>query len=384
MIITNVLFNWNIMHIKYSLILLFFLMSGCGKKAVEPAVIGYDSQGGIREIYLETAAVRKLGIKFENAIPGEAANSLYCNGYLTSDPKYRTGVKTAFQGKIKSVFYSKNDYVTKGTVIATIENPEFISLQQEYLEACNQFEFSKEEYARQGDLTVENATSLKKMQIAKRDHQSAELKLNAVKLQLKMIGISADSLRLDKLINVLPVRTPLAGYIDNIAIHSGTYVQKGETIMELMSDTSLFVKIDIPENIFQYVFQGEWVTGSLTFDSLASFKALISSVIGEVDPVTHNATAYARLESKNKYMIPGMSVKVFLSVGKDTTAFISSSALIKEKSSVYIFARHNGNFIKIPVKTGSQSNGQVEVFGLPGQISDSIVVSRVKQLSKLF
>jgi len=61
-------------------------------------------------------------------------------------------VTSLYGGVIKSIRIQVGDYVKKGQVIATISNPEFIQLQEQYLTVNSRITYAEQEYRRQTEL----------------------------------------------------------------------------------------------------------------------------------------------------------------------------------------------------------------------------------------
>jgi cobalt-zinc-cadmium efflux system membrane fusion protein len=270
-----------------------------------------------------------------------------------------------------------------GTEVTAIENTDFIILQQDYLEARNLFDFYKEEYARQGDLTVENATSLKKMQIARRDYQSAELKYNALSMQLTILGVYPDSLQPDQLISALPVNAPRSGIVSQTYIQSGTYVEKGQLLFEMVSKQHVLIKIQVPEASFKSIEEGQMVNCRPAFDSLATLIATIRSIVPRIDPENHMATVYASLSDQSSGIVPGMSVDVMIHAGKDTLHLISPGIIQTDRNGQFIVVREKGAYLKVPVEPELTIDGKTGISGLPHELSDSLVIAGFKQLGPL-
>ena len=81
-------------------------------------------------------------------------------------------VSLTMGGVVKSTSLLPGESVGKGTVLATLENPEFITLQQTYLDSHAQAEYLEAEYRRQKALSAEQAASQKKFQQSKADYLS--------------------------------------------------------------------------------------------------------------------------------------------------------------------------------------------------------------------
>ena len=61
-------------------------------------------------------------------------------------------VAALFSGVVKTLNILEGDYVRKGQVIATIANPEYIRVQEQYLTTISRIAFAEQEYRRQNEL----------------------------------------------------------------------------------------------------------------------------------------------------------------------------------------------------------------------------------------
>ena len=63
------------------------------------------------------------------------ANAPSFNGVIMLPPEKHATVTLMMDGTIQDIHLFPGEYVKKGEVIATLKNPDFNSLQQEYLDA---------------------------------------------------------------------------------------------------------------------------------------------------------------------------------------------------------------------------------------------------------
>ena len=68
------------------------------------------------------------------------ANEMVLNGTFVLSPQRQASVTLSIDGIVKNTSLLPGMYVRKGELLATLENPEFINLQQNYLDACAQSE----------------------------------------------------------------------------------------------------------------------------------------------------------------------------------------------------------------------------------------------------
>jgi cobalt-zinc-cadmium efflux system membrane fusion protein len=343
-----------------------------------------DSTGNIIAVHLSPKETEHAGIKHGSIIKQEIDRWVPCSGYIVVSPENTIDIPSPATGRIISLPYSTGQYVKTGSIIAGLENIDFITLQQEYLDARNQFDYLREEYARQGELTVENATSMKRMQIAKRDYQSAELRMYALQVQLEILGIRPDSLKFDKLSPLIHILAPGSGYISYKDIHLGSYIEKGDALFELINLHHLLVKLKVPEQYVSYLQKGQPVDFWLVHDTLSAYNARLSSIAREIDPASHLITAYAELSKMKAYFIPGISVNAKIKADKRTISCINSNSIIQCPMGDFLFVKTKGNYARIHIIKGSTVGEMTEISGLPDELTDSVVVEGAEYLHSLY
>jgi len=234
---------------------------------------------------------------------------ILCSGILVLSPESRYHIAAPMPGIIKSVYWKEGNYVKAGSVLVRLESNDILKLQQDYLETANHLQFLGEEYKRQGELTVENATSMKKMQLAKHDYQSAEIKMNALYAQLNMVGIIADSIKSNMLTPYIELKTPFSGFIFEVNARPGSFVQAGHDLLVICNNRNLFVKLLIPEIIIPFVRKNQKFEFFLASDTITTYEATIQSLAQSIDPENHTAEAFALITAPEDYFLPGMAVQ---------------------------------------------------------------------------
>ena len=160
----------------YKLVLfgLVFSLSSCGNKKSEIAESDTESktilEGRIRVTQSQfTQSNMLLGSFEEKPFP----TIVTVNGMIDVPPESKALASASMGGYIKTTPLIVGDKVTKGQVLVTIENPEFIVLQQQYMEINEQLTYLKAEYDRQVMMKAENITSQKKYLKAESEYKSA-------------------------------------------------------------------------------------------------------------------------------------------------------------------------------------------------------------------
>lgn len=236
------------------------------------------------------------------------ANDVSFNGTLVIPPRYYATVTLTMGGTVKSTSLLPGAYVNKGTVLATLENPEFIELQQMYIDSRAQLEYLEAEYKRQEVLSKEQAASQKKFQQSKADYLSMKSKEQAAAARLSLLDIVPESLLQSGIRPYLEVKAPLSGYVGNVQINLGKHVAAGETLCEVINKNEMLIRLVAYEKDLANIHVGDSVVFMVNGLGDARFHGTLVSVGQRVDEVSRSLEVYASMEDKEAMFRPGMYV----------------------------------------------------------------------------
>ena len=245
-------------------------------------------------------------------IKSSSASFFPCKGNLVIPAADIVLVTLPSNGLLKSVQFQAGCFVKKGQILATIENIEFLKLQQLYLEAKSELFFFGEDLKRQGGLAVENATSVKRMQQAQRDYQTSEIRCRSLEKQLALIGFNTDSLDADRLSSTIDLRAPVSAYVDKIALHAGSQISAGETIFVLVRKYEPVISFELPEKFYPQLKTGKEIVFFFPGDSLDFYKARLTFINRQADVSNHLIKAWAVPLKSAPRLVPGMEVSMRL------------------------------------------------------------------------
>ena len=113
--------------------------------------------------------IKSIGIEFGLIEEKQLTASLKTNGVLRVPNQNKASVNSIYSGVIRSLNIQPGNTVSKGQNIATIANPDFIRVQDEFLSVNSKIVFAEQEYSRQKDLNAGNAGALKNLQAAENE-----------------------------------------------------------------------------------------------------------------------------------------------------------------------------------------------------------------------
>ena len=122
-----------------------------------------------------------LGLKLGSFQMRNLTTVIKTNGQLEVSPDNRADITTLIGGNVKEIKVFHGDKVNKGQVLAILEHPDFIAMQESYAEFANSLEYLEQEYNRQKDLFNSNAGSRKEYQKAKANYFTAKAKYQGLR-----------------------------------------------------------------------------------------------------------------------------------------------------------------------------------------------------------
>lgn len=241
-------------------------------------------------------------------VPGE----MTFNGTMVMPPQSHATVSLSMDGIVRSASLLPGSYVRKGTLLATVENPEFIELQETYLDAAAQLEYLESEYNRQKALAKEEAASLKKLEQSKADYLSMKSRLDGASARLAIQGIDAGSLKANGINPLIEVKAPISGYLSDVRMNIGKHISAGEPLCEIIDKSNMLVKLTAYEKDLKNIGVGHRIEFGVNGIEERTFTGKIISVGHHVDGANRSIEVYASIDDKHNMFRPGMYVNAHI------------------------------------------------------------------------
>lgn len=228
------------------------------------------------------------------------------NGILVLPPQSRATVTLTMGGSIRSTSLLPGAYVKQGTVLATLENPEFIALQQSYLDSHAQYEFLRTEFLRQQTLSREEASSQKRFQQSKAEYLSMRSRMDAAAAQLALLGVDTTRLLAGGIIPYLDIKAPISGYAADVKMNIGRHFDVGEPLCEIVNKSDMMLRLTAYEKDLANLRAGDRVEFRVNGIEGETFQGVITMVGQQVNNKNRSIDVYVRIEGQNPQFRPGM------------------------------------------------------------------------------
>jgi cobalt-zinc-cadmium efflux system membrane fusion protein len=141
---------------KLLLIFIGLFLLSCSKEEMKteevPAVSG-------NQVTLTDLQIKNSGIETNILNNLDIAHKIILNGQIDVPPQGMASVSAPSGGYVRVSNFMPGNHVSKGQTLATLENPELVQLQQDYLLAKSNLQYAKQDYSRQKDLNENKASS---------------------------------------------------------------------------------------------------------------------------------------------------------------------------------------------------------------------------------
>ncbi|WP_159476659.1 efflux RND transporter periplasmic adaptor subunit [Chryseobacterium sp. 18068] len=348
----------------YSLSLVLILFSCSGKKEEEKTL--YENtkfkEKDQNTVQLTDQQIKSVGLTTAVLENKTMEKLVRLNGTVDIAPSHISSVSSIMGGHIKSINVINGSRFSKGQVLAVVEDPQFIQLQQDYLVTKAQLESARLNLNRQKDLNTSKASSDKTLQTAQADYSTLNATLRGLEEKLRIIGINAKSLNSSNIRSRINVYAPFSGFVSKILVNNGQYINPSDTLFELINPTGLLLELKVFENDINDVKIGQEILVYNNQNPEKKSKAKIISLVPSIEN-GGSSDAIAKLSASNPDFIKGMYINGEVSVNSRYTLGLPSESVVSFENKNYIFEDlGNKKYKMTPVNTGIYDDHFTEIL----------------------
>lgn len=291
------------------------------------------------------------------------------NGIFDVPPENRATISTYFGGTVQGIQLLTGQRVKKGQVLFTLENPDYIQMQQDYLEAKSQLTYLKSDFERQKNLVQDNVTSQKNYLKAEADYTVTSVKVESLGKKLVLMGINPHSLSKENIRSTINVTSPINGFVTQVNIARGAFLAPSQTAVTIVDTDHLHLELNIFEKDLPKVKIGQTIQFKLQEGTIKEYKATVHLVNKTVDPENRTVGIHGHLidEKLADRFNPGMYVEADILTTSESRSALPQDALVEIEGKYFVLVLSNSTtedytLIKKEVKIGSSNNGYVEIL----------------------
>lgn len=268
----------------------------------------------------------------------ELTATVRANGVLRVPPSHRASITSLYGGTVHRLSVQVGDKVRQGQVLATIANPQFVQLQEDYLTTSAQLIQAEQELRRQEELQTGSAGVMKNLQAATASLRTLRARRASLSEQLRLLGISASTLTDSNLRSTIAITSPISGTVSAIRTSIGAYADATTTLMEVVDNRALHLDLHIYERDLPQLQVGQTIHFTQTNSPLVEYDAKVYSIGSSFENESKTIAVHCEVEGDKSGLIDGMNITALISLGKETSPAIPTEAIVEADGKFYIFA----------------------------------------------
>ncbi len=351
-------------------IALLILLAACSSPAEKPLEEESKVEANTEQTYVLTSNqfnsnAMKLG-ELEQKPFNEIITS---NGVFDVPPKNKATVSCYFGGSVKSIELLSGEYVKKGQVLFTLENPDYVQIQQDYLVAKGELAYFKADYERQKELVKDKVTSQKKYLKAESDYTVMQVNLESLRKKLILMNIDPKTLRIDNLRTTIQIYSPINGYVTDVTISRGSFLNPSEKAISIVDTDHLHLELNIFEKDLAKVEIGQAINFRIQGNTSEEYHAKVHLINKTVDKLNRTIGIHGHLDNEQieHNFSPGMYVEASINTKPQSKMALPKDALVTVDNEYYALVLLDStgseyNFIKVKMQLGENQENWVEII----------------------
>jgi membrane fusion protein, heavy metal efflux system len=326
---------------------------------------------------LTNAQFQSAGIQLGHIANRDISSTLRLNGKIDVPPQNMVSVSTPFGGFLKSTHLLPGMRIKKGEIIATMEDQQYIQLQQDYLTAKSKLKFLESEYNRQKDLNQSKASSDKILQQTEMEFNTQKIILSSLAQKLKLINVDPETLNENNLSRSIHLYSTIDGFVSHVNVNIGKYLNPSDILFELINPEDIHLNLKVFEKDLSLLAIGQ---NLLTYNNNNPEKKYPCEIIliGQDLAADRSTEVHCHFENYDKTLFPGMYMNAEIEIKIKNVPSIPDEAIVNYQGKDFIFIS-NGKltFEMLAVKKGSSENNFTEIGSINKKdLSKSTVVTK--------
>lgn len=341
-------------------------------------------------VVLSSEQIEAIKLKSGKIQERNISNVIKANGYLDVPPQNKAVISPMITGYMRKVNFLVGDNVRKGQIMAELESMEYIDLQQQYIELNSRVIYLKEDFERQKVLHDQDAVSRKKYLMSEVDYKTAVSTLEGTKSKLGLLGVNLDKLNDGHMESRLLLRAPISGSVKKMNTVIGKHIDPSEEIFELVNPDHLHLELSVYEKDAINVKKDQKVWFKIPSMQNNIFEGEVFLVGKDLSEDKRSINVHVHIDEDQADFTVGMYSNATIVITENPSYTLPITAVVVDGNTTYIFKRsefseEKSTFIKIPIITGIESDGLIELASMEGlAIDDEFVIDGAFYLLNAF
>ncbi|MBL6448737.1 efflux RND transporter periplasmic adaptor subunit [Fulvivirga sp. 29W222] len=293
--------------------------------------------------------------------------SVIANGIIDVPPENKASVSAYFGGYVKAIKLLPGQPIKQGQVLFTLENPDYINMQREYLQAKSQLNYLKVDYERQKELANDKITSQKNFLKAETDYKVTLATYESLRKNLRLMNINSDLLKENNIRSTIAVTAPISGFITSVNAVKGMFLNPADIAVTITNTDHLHLELSVFEKDVSSVSEGQPVKFRIQ-NADKEYNAIVHLIGKSIDTENRTIAIHAHLDQgEYQTLAPGMYAEAEILTAAHPASALPEEAVVNIEDSFFVLVKkEDGNeniyLDKKEVKIGQSHQGYIEIL----------------------
>lgn len=345
-----------------ALLSILTILACTGNKTKEAVEVEKGNDSLIANLVtLNAVQLKTANLAFGTAQLMSMHKILKVNGAIDVPPSNIVSISIPMGGYLKKTSLIPGMFVKKGNLLAVLEDPSYIELQQDYLTAKSKLVYLEADFNRQRDLNATKSTSDKIFQLARSDYESQKYLTKSLSEKLKLLGIDPLTLNENNISRAINFNAPINGYVTKVNVNIGKYVTPTDILFEIIDPSDLHLRLIVYENDATNLKVGNKVSFYTNNDIRKKYLAKVAVINPNINE-DKTTEVHCHLVNESVRLYPGTSANAEIELNDAKVNALPEQAIVKWQNKPFVFIKMEGNSFKmVPVEMGVSTNGYVEI-----------------------
>lgn len=355
------------------IILSMLLLIACSTKSVKEENKTQNKDNTL--IQLTEAQYNSASIKTASIEMKSISSVIKVNGKIDVPPQNLISVSVPLGGYLKSTKLLPGMRITKGEVIAVLEDQQYIQLQQEYLTTKIKLQTSEFEFQRQKELNESKASSDKVFQLAKADYETNKIALSALSEKLKLININPLVLNESTLSKNINLYAPFDGFVSKVNVNIGKYITSSDVIFELVNPNDIHLNLKVFEKDLIQLSIGQKLVAYTNNNPEKKYKCEILEISKDISD-DRTAQVHSHFENYDHTLLPGMYMNAEVEIQNKDVAALPENAVVSYETKKFVFVEVDKKLYQmVEVSIGESEDGYTAIMNVEDLKNKPVVIN---------
>lgn len=355
----------NIIQFTILVFVSLFLLSSCNGPSKEDAAKEEHHEGENAEVKISAEQIKAIGLETDSISYRNLKSTLKVNGKLELPPQNFAQVSVLMGGIIKDIPVREGQLVSKGQVLVSLENTDFLQLQQEFLENKAHLTFAEAEYNRQKELQKDNINATKTFQQTETDYNTSLGKQKVLSEKLRLFNLNPETLTAASVKSTFSVIAPISGNLKSMDVNIGKFVEPNKQLFEIVDNHALHIDLTVYEQDVAKVKVGQLISFSIINDLHHSHTAKIFSINKAFENGQQAVIAHAEISGIDDQLLSGMYVDARIETDENKVMCLPTEAIVSNGNEHFVYVEREPNIYRqVQVTTGASDMGFTEITPL--------------------